>query len=486
MKGAAFSRFLALVGVLAGVVSCGGGTDLAGIGGTGITSDGTISGFGSVFVNGVEYDTSGAKITVDGVSGKTQGDLKIGMVVTVKGTLNADGVTGTASDIVYRNEVKGPIANLDPATCQFEVLGLSVTTDSLTVFRDSTGAVITCADFVNGDVVEVSGFRIDPNIDPNTVRATHVERKLIASTEPLEVTGQVKNLDAVKKTFTIGSSLVVDFSSLPASAFAEGDFVEVKGTLNLDGTLQATSIEVEDEGFSAGPGEEVELEGIVTGFDPGAGSFNIGSQRVRLAAGATFKYGDMNTLALPNVRVEVEGTIVDGVLVAEKVEIRREAPYEIKGTVQAVSGSAGTITIMNMGRTITIDNLTQFEDESSSPVYPFGLQQLRINDYVEVDAFLDPASSKVVATRIEREDRDSDALKGPVDRDSVNSIESTFKILDITVIATSGTHFKDQNDLTMTGVQFFDRLGRNPASVVSVDGTFSSGSIVAEEIEFKE
>ncbi|HEC28700.1 MAG TPA: hypothetical protein ENI65_03820, partial [Gammaproteobacteria bacterium] len=59
--------FLIITAVM--TVSCGGGggggTQTAGIGGTGVTSGGTVTGFGSIFVNGIEYNTSAATITID-------------------------------------------------------------------------------------------------------------------------------------------------------------------------------------------------------------------------------------------------------------------------------------------------------------------------------------------------------------------------------------------------------------------------------------
>src|SRR5690242_12566232 len=52
-----------------------GGEDMAGIQGSGapvaagVTSVGAISGFGSVFLGGVEYDTSAAQVRIDDLSG---------------------------------------------------------------------------------------------------------------------------------------------------------------------------------------------------------------------------------------------------------------------------------------------------------------------------------------------------------------------------------------------------------------------------------
>ena len=60
-----------------------------GIGGSGVTV-GSVSKFGSVFVNDVEYDTTGAVVVVDGVE-KGSGDqtvldnLSVGKVVRIEG-----------------------------------------------------------------------------------------------------------------------------------------------------------------------------------------------------------------------------------------------------------------------------------------------------------------------------------------------------------------------------------------------------------------
>ncbi len=47
------------------IAACSSGTDVAGIGGSGVTSSGTITGFGSIFVNGVEFETSSSTFNVD-------------------------------------------------------------------------------------------------------------------------------------------------------------------------------------------------------------------------------------------------------------------------------------------------------------------------------------------------------------------------------------------------------------------------------------
>ena len=64
------------------LVACGGSStgDNAGT----VVSRGIITGFGSVFVNGIKFKTTGASISVDDEAGN-ESSLRVGMIVTVKG-----------------------------------------------------------------------------------------------------------------------------------------------------------------------------------------------------------------------------------------------------------------------------------------------------------------------------------------------------------------------------------------------------------------
>src|SRR5258707_757124 len=112
MRGAkTVRRTHSVIGAVAAMllVSCD-GVDVAGIQGSGGPSPmpaaaapvavGPITGFGSVFVNGVEYITSNAQILIDHQAG-AEAQLHPGQIVTVKGNVNADGVTGTATEVSF-------------------------------------------------------------------------------------------------------------------------------------------------------------------------------------------------------------------------------------------------------------------------------------------------------------------------------------------------------------------------------------------------
>src|SRR4051812_37264952 len=91
---------------------------VAGIQGSGfsyrMTTRGRITQFGSVFVNGVEFDISGAQIRIDARPASESG-LHVGQVVTVKGDVNADASAGLAREVSATSAIIGPLAEADPA-----------------------------------------------------------------------------------------------------------------------------------------------------------------------------------------------------------------------------------------------------------------------------------------------------------------------------------------------------------------------------------
>ncbi len=153
----------------------GGGGDTAGVGtgGTGSFSVGTVTGFGSVFVNGIRYEDNGARLIDDDgtvkVLGTDDNPLKIGMVVEVTGSVDDSGTVRSATQIAYGAEIKGPVTAVDAAAGTFNVFGITVRTTTTTVY-DNFGGVATLA---AGNVVEVHG---QPDTNGRIV-ATYVERE---------------------------------------------------------------------------------------------------------------------------------------------------------------------------------------------------------------------------------------------------------------------------------------------------------------------
>jgi len=152
------------VSMLAG---CGGDDDSAA---STQTSIGTISGLGSVIVNGVRFDAANASVNMDDATGSRE-QLRVGMVVRVRGRIHGDG-TGVAESIQYNDCVQGPITAMNQVRNTVTVLGQTVQLDEETVFdgvalRDMNG-------FAVGDQVEVSCL---PDPANNQFRDTRMEFK---------------------------------------------------------------------------------------------------------------------------------------------------------------------------------------------------------------------------------------------------------------------------------------------------------------------
>src|SRR5260370_6294831 len=72
-------------------------------------SIGSITGFGSVHVNGVKFETTSAKITVNGQAAM-QTDLKVGDVVAVHGHHDDSSGQDMADSIEFHDNVQGPVS----------------------------------------------------------------------------------------------------------------------------------------------------------------------------------------------------------------------------------------------------------------------------------------------------------------------------------------------------------------------------------------
>ena len=317
-----------LIGItMFALVACGtgdlGGLAGGGIGGTGI-SVGKITAFGSVFVNGVEFETSGATITTDGKTA-IQEDLEVGMIVAVEGTFNVDGVRGTAKSIKFKDNLEGPVTSTN-TTNTLMVLGQTVVADATTDIYGANSAKITFAAILTGDTVEVSGF-VDST---GTIHATYIKVKGSAGEGEIELKGTISELDVTPGTFKIGT-LVVDYSSAQievTGGLQNGLFVEVKSNAGpIEGVLIASKVEAEDEIFSIageGEGEKAELEGVVTRVTNlvSENKFEVNGQPVQITSATHFEGNTSQAEIILGARLEVEGTVdANGVLIAKEISI---------------------------------------------------------------------------------------------------------------------------------------------------------------------
>lgn len=383
MTGRKLARFAARTGfgVLLLLAGCsGGGVALSvntgdedgGIGGTGsaaqpIIASGPITAFGSIFVGGIEFETTAAEVTVESALAD-ESALRLGMVVRVTGRVNDDGVTGSADSVSYEATLRGPIAAPLVQTgdiLSFEVFGLRVEADTTSaVIAAEAGGRIAATDLAAGQVVEVSGFA---NLATGTVSATRVEREAAQVTAETEVTAQgvIGDLDEAAGQFSLqGTPVRFDASTavIPdVGSLANGVAVEVRGTLDGQGAILATRIRMlaesplgadDDEEApppdedTAGSPETAILEGTITALRSQT-DFDVDGQPVAILAsterpqGIQFAAGD---------RIEVRGSLRGAVLEASEVELVAAADQPAlalaSGEVIGIDGDAHTFELL--------------------------------------------------------------------------------------------------------------------------------------------
>ena len=227
-----------------------------GVGGSGngpVSIYGSITGFGSVWVNGFEFETP-SSISMNGEDA-SELDLNIGMVVRLSGSIHDDSVSGTADEISFDSLVHGPIADTpledpDSLTKEFTVLGVTVRIEpGVTEFWDDS-ATFGYASVAQGDVVSISGF-FDQN---GILRASYVNKTGEYSegeTEvPLEVrvSGTISSLDSaafllrtLAVTFDL-SGTETDLSAIAGGTLTDGMEVVVSGVLGSASSVVATAL----------------------------------------------------------------------------------------------------------------------------------------------------------------------------------------------------------------------------------------------------
>ncbi|MFM1909035.1 MAG: hypothetical protein RLZZ591_2712 [Pseudomonadota bacterium] len=379
---------MALLGSIA-LPGCGGGS-VAGLssGGTGSFTNGVIIGLGSIIVNGIRYDDT--KATVNGGTGASN-DLKLGMVVSVQGssvtppTVTGGLATATASSISYGSEWKGPIDSVNVSEKSFVMLGQTVHWLTNTVFSpgpiESIGIPI---------YAEVYGF---VNAADGVLQASRVE---FSSRQPDEyrLSGAISNLNTEGDTFELGDA-VINFGSAPKlSDLQDGIMVRVDIDPESTGSPWAANRvrTVNPLGdINNSDDDEAEIEGSITDFTSGSLFLSVNGIPVD-ASLADFDPRNL-TLGL-GLRVKVEGAVVNGTVVASKVELESDEAvaareFEFHDRISQLDTILRTFKVRG--------NLVTYTDKTTLDLHSNSLaDELR----VEVKAVIGP-NGQLTATKIE-------------------------------------------------------------------------------------
>jgi len=473
-----------------GLTACGGGG--GGTTGTGtststsISSVGTITGFGSIYVNGIEFETDGSSYRVDDEDMFDDSSLAVGMKVKVEGSVNDDGRTGTASRVLYDDDVEGPIdagslTVIDASTRTFTILGLLIRADATRTVYDDGASFDALAE---GQKLEISGY-----FDGSQIVASRIEKQSDADDE-FELKGSLANYDGSTVTLTLqngvsaGPYTVSGTAELDIPADPVGTFVEIK-LVDQSGSLLVIRIETDDDDLLDDEDEDVSIRGILE--EDGSGGFLVNGVSFVVGNSTEYEPESLENNLVAGMEIKVEGNMQGNVLIADEVETE-DSDIEIEARVLNVASSDaknGTVTVdLGNGQSLSVrtDNSTQFEDDSASDLNDdgsFNLDELAIgSDFVEIEAYQTDAG-QLIATGIERKDAGQNTrLEAPVDSFDANV---SVTLLGITY-SVDGTTGYELNDVPGNATSFFATL--NPDDFVKVKDIEPDG--IAEELDLED
>ena len=313
--------FAALAALLTGALSgCGGGV---GSEGTGSYASGTITGYGSIIVNGVHFDESAAVVQDDDGQAVAPGALALGMVVQISAgpiSTAADGRSlAVASSVRTQRALVGPVDVLDLAGGRLTVLGQTVAVSTDTVFDERLNGGL--AALAPGQWLEVYGF-----YNPGTGSFAASRVAASSASAGLRVSGTVAAVDATAQTVKLGNQ------TYSTAALGSGPALASVVTLKLQADTDAKGRWVVSGQQAEPPApqerEGAKLDGLVTQV---LSTSRFVADGVTVDSSAAKLSGSVQVGA----KVEVSGTLRAGVLWAAEVEasLGKLRTFELNGTL---------------------------------------------------------------------------------------------------------------------------------------------------------
>ncbi len=449
-----------------------GGTSANGVGGTGITS-GRVTGFGSMFVNGVKFDTDNAVFIRDGVSSKQQEDFNTGEIVSIKGTVNEGRKTGVATEVTFTDTLEGTVTSA-PTENSIEILGQNVITNNLTVFHDFN----KLSDLQLGNIVEISGFSSQENITASSIRLVDAS---FTTGSILEVEGNISALDSDSLTFDINGLTVnydnAVFSETSETNIANGDFVIVSSDQDIVGDiLIATNITSVNNNLL--PNTYYEIEGFITEFNSTT-DFELDYENsITTNSDTVVTNGSLNDLKLDQLIIAIGTTDANGVLITDEIRfIESSSTLSIEANIETIDIDNSSLVVL--GQTINVDSFTLISDDTTEDFSEFNLSQLAVGDSVFVD--ISVINGENFANRLSK----IPALNAAFIEGRITSVDSDlneFTLANSRIKTDSATFFLNDDGDIISSETFFSSLEED-TSELSVEANYvPNQDIVATEV----
>ena len=300
-----------------GIGGTGNTVDDGGIGGTGIL--GTITGFASICVNGIElHYNDNTAISVDGQL-TTARELAVGQVVAARAL--GTGNELTARNIAVIHATVGPIGNFDIGKGEMQVLGQTVRIGQ--VDRGNFAHLKT------GDWVQVSGHRLSSG----AIAASRIDA--IPSREKVSLNGHITKIDP--QGFEVNGARIQPEGKLLPAGLTQGMEVSIAG--HWDGVqLKAHQVQTEPTRQNIGNVNHVVIEGYIHALD--GKELNLSNRIVTLDSGSTIGGDTKNDLRLDQ-RIQISGrTGTDQRISVDRIELKQEVPVQLQ--IQQETGRDGS------------------------------------------------------------------------------------------------------------------------------------------------
>lgn len=399
-----------IVFVLITLTACSGGESGTGAQPAEQTTVGEITGFGSIIVNGIHFDTDQVEtIEIDDDTNVVETDLEVGMVVTVVGTVSADGTQGVARQVLMSTAVEGLVFQNNYAVDQtLNVMQQTINITNDTHFNSSVPAITDFDQIATTTAVEVHGYT-DGLGEFFATMVNVVQDNGVAP--EVKLLGRIQNLsgDDTSGSFDIGGITVQYVTNNPTSFddglqplnLANDLYVEVESN-NYSGTGDVLASEIERADLNENEGGGYELEGVVTDIaNIGNYEFSLNGQRIVFDPMTTLFEGGSSADIQLDGELEVEGVYQNGALQAHEITFHVESDMEVEGLVTSINYENNTLTVN--GINISVNELTSYEDEVDEMNHFFSFNDIVQNEtIVHIKYYYDDTSMVNVATQIER------------------------------------------------------------------------------------
>lgn len=435
-----------------------------------VIKTGTITGFGSIYIDGKRYITDNAAVTTNGNTGRSITDLSVGMRVSLLVNESNDGSDSEATQVSYERDIEGQVVSIDRNNNLINVAGTAIAYNNLTHFIGVSESSLRV-----GERIEASGI---VNQQGQYI-ASYIEIDNDESNDGQEYTiGFISNLDVNNQTFEL-NSLTVNFAEAIGDTPSAGALVKVAGQV-VNGVFTASYIDIEgQEDYRQWEDDalnRLEIHGIITALSPDNTTLSINGVVYNIAENVVLEgtsslivndlveiYVNTDTNTITKIELENEQYRLDG---------------KVKGTISEIDSNAKTITVNGVLYAIVASS--RFEDDNDQFIR---FEQLSVNDKVEVVFVIDSQGQRLIQ-RLERESDDEFQeeweLEGPIQ--NVDDQLQRFSLNGVEIQVNNQMRLFVDDTLVMI-TPFFAALTASSNLEVEVEGQFINGEFVVTEIE---